>query len=355
MSRVETSERLGGVSDEGNLAVSGVIAEVLRQDMTPYRRSSRWRGALEVLITAAPLAACWGLACLAVHFRFWWGLVLVVPATLFLLRMFMIQHDCGHGAFLPDKKANDWLGRVIGVLTLTPYDYWRQAHAIHHATAGNLDRRTLGGVDTLTVAEFRALSPWGRLGYRLYRHPLIMFALGPVFVFVVQHRWPAGLTRAGWRPWVSTMATNLAIVLATGLVIWLIGIPAFLLINVPMVLCAAAIGVWLFYVQHQFEETTWARHKDWNVREAALSGSSHYDLPPILRWFTANIGLHHVHHLSSRIPYYRLGEVLRDHPQMASMGRITLLDSLRSVPLALWDEQAGRLVSFRQARAMAAA
>jgi acyl-lipid omega-6 desaturase (Delta-12 desaturase) len=354
MSSAGTSERLGGGSGEVGGAASSVIADALRQDMTPYRRPSRRRGAVEVLITAAPLALCWGLACLAVHFHFWWGLALVAPATLFLLRLFMIQHDCGHGAFLPDRLANDWLGRVIGVLTLTPYDYWRQAHAIHHATAGNLDRRTLGAVDTLTVAEFQALSPLRRLGYRLYRHPLIMFALGPVFVFVVQHRWPQGLTRAGWRPWVSTMATNLAIALATAAVIWLIGVPAFLMINVPMVLFAAAIGVWLFYVQHQFEETTWARHKDWNQREAALSGSSHYDLPPILRWFTANIGLHHVHHLSSRIPYYRLGEVLRDHPQLATMGRITILDSFRSVPLALWDEQASRLVSFRQARMAAA-
>ena len=329
-----------------------VDARSLSQDIARYRNPSRWRAALEVVITAAPLALCWGLACVSFHYRFWWGLALIVPAAGFLLRMFMIQHDCGHGAFLPDKHANNWLGRAIGVLTLTPYDYWRQSHAIHHATSGNLDRRILGGVDTLTVDEFRALSPMRRLGYRLYRHPVVMFALGPAFVFVIQHRIPFGLMREGWRPWLSTMLTNLAIVVATVGVIWVVGLPAFLLINVPIVLLTAAIGVWLFYVQHQFEGAFWARNEGWDVRDAALHGSSHYDLPPVLRWFTANIGLHHIHHLSSRIPYYRLGEVMRDHPQLASVGRLTLQQSLRCVPLTLWDEQAGRLISFRQARAL---
>ena len=332
-----------------------VDARALSQDMARYRSSSRLRGGLEVLITAAPLALCWGLACLALHYRFWWGLVLVVPAAGFLLRMFMIQHDCGHGAFLPSKHANNWLGRAIGVLTLTPYDYWRQSHAIHHATSGNLDRRILGGVDTLTVEEFQALSPAGRFGYRLYRHPLVMFALGPAFVFVIQHRLPFGLMRGGWRPWLSTMLTNLGILVATLGVIWFIGLPTFLMVNLPIVLISAAIGVWLFYVQHQFEDTFWARNGEWDVRDAALNGSSHYDLPPVLRWLTANIGLHHIHHLSSRIPYYRLGDVMRDHPQLASVGRLTLMQSFRCVALTLWDEQTGRLVSFRQARALHAA
>jgi omega-6 fatty acid desaturase (delta-12 desaturase) len=332
-----------------------VDARAISQDIARYRSPSRLRAGVEVLITVAPLALCWALACLSLHYHVWLGLVMIAPASGFLLRLFMIQHDCGHGAFLPNQQANNWLGRAIGVLTLTPYDYWRQSHAIHHATSGNLDRRILGGVDTLTVDEFQALSPARRFGYRLYRHPVVMFALGPAFVFVIQHRAPFGLMRAGWRPWLSTMITNLAIVVASAGVIWGVGWQAFVLINLPIVLITAAIGVWLFYVQHQFEDTFWARNGEWDVRDAALNGSSHYDLPPVLRWFTANIGLHHIHHLSSRIPYYRLGDVMRDHPQLADVGRLTMMQSFRCVALTLWDEQAGRLVSFRQARAMQAA
>jgi omega-6 fatty acid desaturase (delta-12 desaturase) len=324
----------------------GAISTALNQ----YQRPGSARGVLEVVITGLPLAALWALACVALHFGIWWGLLLVVPAAAFLVRLFIIQHDCGHGSFFPGKLANDWLGRAIGVLTLTPYDYWRQSHAIHHATSGNLDRRSLGGVETLTVAEYAALSGWGQLGYRLYRNPLVMFGLGPAYMFFLQHRLPVGLMRGGWRPWVSTMGTNIAVLVLAGGTLWMIGVRAFLLVNLPIVLLAGTAGVWLFYVQHQFAGTFWARAKGWDRRDAALRGSSHYDLPPIVRWFTANIGLHHVHHLSSRIPSYRLGDVLRDHPELGAIGRVTVLQSFRSVGLALWDEAGQRLVSFREFR-----
>jgi omega-6 fatty acid desaturase (delta-12 desaturase) len=238
---------------------------------------------------------------------------------------------------------------VIGVLT-TPYDFWRRTHAIYHATSGNLERRGTGDIDTLTVREYLALSRWRRLGYRLYRHPIIMFGLGPAYLFLLQHRLPVGMMRGSWHAWLSTMATNAAIALVVVAMICLVGVCPSLLVHLPITLLAASIGVWLFYVQHQFERTFWAENRAWCLHEAALHGSSHYDLPGILPWFTANIGMHKVHHLCSRVPFYRLRQVLRDHPQIAAVGRLTLVQSLGCVRLVLWDESRQRLVSFRDMR-----
>ncbi len=321
----------------------------LIKELAPYRQPSSARSLFELAVTVIPFLLAWFLAWAAVDAGYWAGLLLVVPAAGLLVRLFLIQHDCGHGAFFPQRLANDWVGRVLGVLTLTPYDYWRHSHALHHATSGNLDHRGIGDIDTLTVAEFHARTPWRQLRYRLYRHPLVMFGIGPAYLFLLRHRLPMGLMRNGWRPWISAMATNAAIVLLAAAVIWLVGAVPFLLVHLPITLLAAAVGVWLFYVQHQFEETSWEHDGDWSFHEAALHGSSHYDLPPVLRWFTANIGVHHVHHLSSRIPFYRLPEVLRDRPELHNVGRLTLLDSLRSVRLVLWDEKKRRLVSFEEA------
>ncbi len=221
---------------------------------------------------------------------------------------------------------------------------------MHHATSGNLDRRGIGDVGTLTVQEYLARSRWGRLRYRLYRHPLIMFGLGPAYLFIVEHRLPIDLMRSGWMPWLSTMATNFAIAAFVATMIWLVGIGPFLIVHLPITLLAASIGVWLFYVQHQFENTVWAHERAWSLHEAALHGSSHYALPGPLRWFTANIGVHHVHHLCSRVPCYRLPLVLRDHPNLEGIGRLTLLQSLKCVRLVLWDEGRQRLVSFGEVR-----
>lgn len=324
--------------------------------LASYGKPNRARSAAELVITAVPLATLWTAA----WFMFsighaWASLLIAVPAAGFLVRLFMIQHDCGHGTFFAGRRANDWVGRVIGVLTLTPYDWWRRTHAIHHATTGNLDRRGIGDIDTLTVREYAARSWWGRLTYRLYRHPLVMFGLGPAYLFLLQHRLPVGLMRDGWQLWASTMATNLGIAVIVAALTWLVGINAFLLVHLPIMLLAATAGVWLFYVQHQFEQTAWERDERWNLHDAALYGSSHYDLPGVLRWFTANIGIHHVHHLSSRIPYYRLPGVLRDHPELREACRITLPQSFRCVRLVLWDEAQRRLVSFREARVEAGA
>jgi omega-6 fatty acid desaturase (delta-12 desaturase) len=319
------------------------------QILARYREPSHARSIVEIAVTLLPLAALWGLAWAALHFGYWWfSLLLAVPAAGFLVRLFMIQHDCGHGAFFRHRLANDWVGRVLGVLTLTPYDFWRRTHAIHHASSGHLERRGIGDVDTLTVDEYLALSFFGRLCYRMYRHPLVMFGIGPAYLFVLQHRLPVGMVRGGWQPWLSTMATNFAISAVAAGLIWLIGIGPFLVVHLPIILLAGSAGVWLFYVQHQFEETFWAHDGEWSRHEAALLGSSHYDLPGILRWFTANIGVHHVHHLCSRIPYYRLPRALRDHPELRDVSRLTLFQSFRCVHLALWDESRRRLISFRE-------
>ncbi len=323
-------------------------ARDLARALAPYRASSPLRSVTEIVITAVPLAVVWLLMWLALWAgHLWLCLLLAIPAAGFLVRLFMIQHDCGHGAFFRSRRANDWVGRVIGVLTLTPYSYWRRTHAAHHASSGNLDRRGMGDVETLTVSEYLALSPWNRFRYRLYRHPVVMFGFGPAYLFFLQNRLPFGLLGAGWQPWLSTMGSNAAIAVIAAGGIWLIGVGPFLLLYVPVALLAASAGVWLFYVQHQFEETAWEEDRAWDVHEAALHGSSHFELPKVLAWFTANIGIHHVHHLASRIPYYRLPQVLRDHPELRDFGRLTLLKSLGCVRLALWDEGQKRLVGFR--------
>jgi omega-6 fatty acid desaturase (delta-12 desaturase) len=329
---------------------SGAQMAQWSQLLAQYREPRPARSAAEIAVTAFPFAALWLGAWLSFHYGFWPGVLLVVPAAGFLVRLFLIQHDCSHGAFFRTRRLNDWVGRVISVVTLTPYDHWRWSHAVHHAGVGNLDRRGIGDVYTLTVREYSALGRWRRLGYRIYRHPLFLFGIAPAYLFLLQHRLPTGMMRDGWQPWFGTMATNAAIFSAGGMIAWATGIVAFLVIQLPIVILAASIGVWLFYVQHQFEQTFWDGEGAWNHPEASLHGSSYYDLPPPLGWFTANIGIHHVHHLNSRIPFYRLPEVLRKYPELKTIGRLTLLTSFRCVGLALWDQNLRRLVSFREMR-----
>lgn len=301
-------------------------------------------------MTGGLLIASWFAMWMSLRIGYWLTLLMAIPVAGFLVRLFMIQHDCGHGAFFPKRFANDWTGRILGILTFTPYDYWKRNHALHHATSGNLDRRGTGDILTLTVDEYFTRSAWGRFCYRAYRNPLVMFGVGPAFLFFFQHRLPFGQMSGGLRPWISAVGTNLAIAALSSLVIWFVGIRALLAIHLPVVFLAASMGVWLFYVQHQFEQVAWSRDPTWNLHDAALSGSSHYDLPAVLRWFTADIGVHHVHHLCSRIPFYRLRRVLRDHPWLHARGRVTFTQSLASVRLALWDESEQKLVSFRDVR-----
>ena len=301
---------------------------------------------LQLVTTLIPLAALWTAMALTVSDTYWLTLLLSVPTAAFLVRLFMIQHDCGHRSFFRSARLNDFLGHCIGVLTLTPHGYWRQAHNIHHATSGNLDKRGIGDVHVLTVREYLALSRWKRLAYRIYRHPLVFLGFGPLYLFVIKYRLPIDLLRRHRRALTSVMATNIAIFgLMLGLALWL-GFTEALMVQAPIIVLSALAGVWLFYVQHQFAHTYWRRNSDWNFDQAAVRGSSYYDLPQPLRWLTANIGIHHIHHLASRIPNYRLHECLTDNAELRKVGRITLRDSFRCLFLALWDEGTDRLISF---------
>ena len=315
-----------------------------------YRQPLPSRSIFELAVTLVPFVAIWAVAWWLVSISILLALALSVVNAAFLVRLFMIQHDCGHGSLFRDRRLCDWIGRGIGVLTLTPYDVWRRTHAIHHATTGNLDRRGIGDLPTLTVTEYAQKGRIGRGLYRLVRNPVFLFGVVPFYTFFLQNRVPFGIMRSGWRYWLSAMGTNAAIGMALTTIVWLGGWSVLLFVFLPTMLLAAISGMWFFYVQHQFEETSWQREETWNIHDAALTGSSHYALPGILRWITGNIGVHHVHHLASRIPFYRLGDVVRDHDLLAQSNRITLWQSFRCARLHLWDERRGRLVSFAEAR-----
>ena len=338
-------------ADGSEIPGSAAFVEAsLSVQLMRYCTPTYFRALAEFTVTIVPFALTWyAMYWATMHGHVWLYAALLPFAVGFLVRLFVIQHDCGHRAFFPSQRANDWLGRCLGVLTLTPYAHWHRAHALHHATSGNLDRRGVGDIDTLTVSEYLARPRWPRLRYRLYRNPLLMFAIGPTYVFVLQNRIPAGFFRAGWRHWASTLGTDVSIAGVVILMSRLVGLGPFLIVHSPIMLLAASVGGWMFYVQHQFESTYWARGKRWRFHDASLQGSSHYDLPPVLRWFTANIGMHHAHHLCSRVPFYRLPQALRRIPELGLKIRLTLGQSFRCITLALWDEKSQRLVSFREA------
>lgn len=326
-----------------------VPASMWLRVLTQYRKPDVMRSWFEIAITVVPFIFFWLIAWAALSVSYLLALLVCIPAAGFLVRLFLIQHDCGHGSFFRKKEVNDWVGRILGVMTMTPYYVWRRAHAIHHATHGNLDKRGVGDINTLTVKEYQAASPMKRFGYRVYRHPFVLFGIGPAYIFLINQRWPAGFT--GWRFWASAMGTNAAIIVVWGIMCALVGWQTFVLLQVTMTVLAASMGVWLFYVQHQFEDTTWDTEENWELHDSALYGSSHLDLPEPLRWMTASIGVHHVHHLSSRIPFYRLQDVLKDNPDLKYVKRLTLKDTLACVRLQLWDEETRKLISFADVRA----
>lgn len=333
---------------------SAIDPRQLLRDLMSFREPRPSRSRWELLITLTPFLGLFGLIVLAVQAGYLAALALTPCAGLFLLRLFIIQHDCGHGAFLPSRSGNDWLGRALGVLTLTPYDCWQRSHALHHAGTGNLDARGFGDIDTLTIREYRARSPLQRAFYRFYRHPVVMLGLGPAYLFLLRHRLPIGLMKAGKIYWVNAIATNLVTALVLAWLVHLVGFKVAALVFFPVLLTAATLGVWLFYIQHQFPAARWELERDWSFHDAALHGSTHLDLPPLMRWFTGNIGVHHVHHLASRIPFYRLPEVLEAYPELRNLNRFTALASLSTLNLALWDEGQRRLVTFGDAAQNAA-
>ena len=326
------------------------VTQTWPQRLAKYKRPDDRRAIVEIVVTLTAFIALWfaiyGLQQVGTFSAQLVAVLALIPAAGLMVRLFILQHDCGHGAMFSSRKTNDWVGRVLGVITLTPYEYWRRLHAAHHAGSGNLDRRGMGDIDTLTVDEYLKKDLSGRLVYRLYRHPLVMFGLGPAYLVLLRHRLPVGAMNQGSKPWISALATNAGIVAFSALIIYLTSWSAFLTIQIPIYVIGASIGVWMFYVQHQFDDTHWDRNANWEHEYAALHGSSYYDLPKPLMWLTGNIGIHHVHHLSSRIPFHKLTQVLKDYPELKNIGRLTFWQSLQCVRLTLWDEKAGKLISF---------
>jgi omega-6 fatty acid desaturase (delta-12 desaturase) len=311
-----------------------------------YQRSSPGRAITQIATTLVPLAIAFSVMFHSLAWPYWITLLLALPAAGLLIRVFIIMHDCAHGSFLPWKRANDLLGWTMGVLMLTPFDQWRHDHALHHASSGDLARRGHGDVETLTVREYRAMSPARRRRYRLVRNPFVLFGLGPIYM-VLSSRLPPRNGSSTKRQRNSVWSTNLGILGAFALASLWVGPRAVLLIYGPTMYIAAAIGIWLFYVQHQFEGTYWRGHQEWDYATAAIRGSSYLKLPGMLRWFTGNIGLHHVHHLGPRIPNYALKECHEENAVFHQVTVITLAQSFRTLRLALWDETTSRLVGFR--------
>ena len=316
----------------------------------PHARPNAARSILQLMTTVMPLAGLWAAMMLAVDCAYWVTLLLSVPAAAFTVRLFIIQHDCGHRSFFHSRRLNDVVGALIGIITLTPHDYWRRAHNIHHATCGNLQQRGIGDISVLSVAEYAALPRWKRLAYRIYRNPAVILGIGPIYVFALKYRLPLDLIRRHPMLLVSVMCTNLGIAgVLAGLGMGF-GFIDLLIVQVPIVLLSCTAGVWLFYVQHQFEHTYWHNESRWDFHEASVMASSFYDLPQPLRWFSGDIGIHHIHHLSCRIPNYRLRACLAKIPALQTLNRIGLRDSLSCLRLALWDESAQRLISFKSLR-----
>jgi omega-6 fatty acid desaturase (delta-12 desaturase) len=317
-----------------------------KRALAPYERASTGRAVLDLATSVLPYLALWVAMVWAYDVSYLLVLALAVPAAGFLLRTYIMFHDCTHGAFLPGKRANTVVGTILGLFVFTPFAAWKHNHQVHHATAGDLDRRGVGDVTTLTVAEYQARDLRGRLAYRAFRNPLIMFGLGPLLAMVIGPR----LVSRDARPRIkrSVMGTNLALLVLVALAILVVGWPAYLLIQLPVALMAGGAGIWLFFVQHQFEDAYWENHATWSYEEAALRGSSYLKLPKVLQFFSGNIGLHHVHHLSARIPNYHLQRAHDEVGLFQDVPVLTMWQGIKAVRLKLWCEDERRLVTWRE-------
>ena len=317
------------------------------EELATYAQPRLGRGLLDVATSAVPYLALSVAMYLSLRVSPWIAVVLVIPTAGFLVRVFVVFHDCTHASLLPSRRANRWTGRVLGLLVLSTFYQWRREHAGHHATSGDLDRRGEGDVETLTVAEYRA-RPWrGRLAYRLFRNPVVMFGLGPLFAMLIEPRLVRRGTPSRMRN--SVLCTDAALAVIVAALCRLIGWEDLLIVWAPPALLAGSVGIWLFYVQHQFQDVNWQRHDEWVYADAALLGSSYLKLPGLLQFFTANIGLHHVHHLNSRIPNYNLQRAHDANVIFADVPTVSIRDGLRAVKLKLWDEDSGQLLTFAQA------
>ena len=324
---------------------SAVPREISKDNVAKHQAASPWRARWQVINSFVPYALLWFAMDRVLAVSYWLMLPLAILAAGFLARIFIIFHDCGHASFFKSKRANSVMGAIAGLVNLTPFRHWRWQHALHHGTAGDLDRRGSGDIWTLTVQEYLQSTPWRRLTYRLARNPIVLFVLAPLYVFVIHHRFAA--SDAPDRERRSVWRTNWALLGITLVMNAVIGLKAFLMIQLTVSAFAGAVGLWLFYVQHQFEGAYWARSADWNYTAAALKGSSFYELPRILQWFTGNIGFHHIHHLNPRIPNYYLQRCHDSDPFFRTIKPVTLFGSFKSLTFRLWDEQRNAFVGFR--------
>ncbi|MCY9529513.1 MULTISPECIES: fatty acid desaturase [Paenibacillus] len=322
----------------------------LKKEVAPYEQIDMRSSIRQICNTILPLLVLWYAAYASLTVSYWLSLVFMVMASGFVIRTFIIFHDCCHQSFFKSRKANDILGTITGVITLVPYQQWKNSHSIHHATSSNLDKRGIGDMWVLTVEEYEEASWWTRLAYRVYRNPVVMLCIGPIAIFLITYRF--NVKGAKRKERVNTHITNIGIVVLYALLCWAIGWQAFLMIQGPIFLLSGMLGIWLFYVQHQFEETYFEHEDEWSYVKAAVEGSSYYKLPKLLQWITGNIGFHHVHHLSPKVPNYNLEKAHDASIPLQKATTITLRTSLKSLRFRLWDEERKVFVSFKEHKQM---